>query len=262
MAKLTSSGRARSPRIELLWRNLEPGEAERQAARFVHDNVDVIVAFEDKSIAAAQAATSATQDRIPVVFLHPSDPVRVRPRGEPGAPGGNLTGVFGARDPVVKQLELYQQIMPGLKRLLTLVDPDDPSTPPLLAQAQDAAEKLGLELDIREASEEADLERVFHALAPGEVEGVFLLSPSLRLNHSKGRSSLRQKPTCLFRPTARNGSKRGHSSRWESTWVLSVPPAHDTSMRSSRARRHRSSPSRRYRGSSSRSISRKPRSWE
>ena len=185
MAKLTDSGRARSPRIELLWRNLEPREAERQAAKFVHDHVDVIVAFEDKSIAAAQAATSATEDRIPVVFLHPSDPVRSGLVESLAHPGGNLTGVFGARDPVVKQLELYQQIMPGLKRLLTLVDPDDPSTPPLLAQAQDAAEKLGLELDIHEASEEADLERVFHALAPGEVDGVFLLSPSLRLNHSK-----------------------------------------------------------------------------
>ena len=27
-------------------------------------------------------------------------------------PGGNLTGVFGARDPVVKQLQIYKQIMP------------------------------------------------------------------------------------------------------------------------------------------------------
>ena len=147
--------------------------------------MDVIVAFEDKSIAAAQAATSATQDRIPVVFLHPSDPVRSGLVESLSHPGGNLTGVYGARDPVVKQLELYHQIVPGLKTLLTLVDPNDPSTPPLLAQARDAAEKLGLELDIREATEAADLERVFHALAPGDVEGVFLLSPSLRLNHSK-----------------------------------------------------------------------------
>lgn len=185
MAKLVDSGRARSPRIELLWRNLESGEVERQAARFVHDHVDVIVAFEDKSIAAAQAATSGAQDPIPVVFLHPTDPVRSGLVESLAHPGGNLTGVFGARDPVVKQLELYQQIVPGLKTLLTLVDPTDPSTTPLLAQAQDAAEKLGLELDIREATEEADLERVFHELAAGEADGVFLLSPFLRLNHSQ-----------------------------------------------------------------------------
>ena len=185
MAKLTDSGRARSPRIELLWRNLEKGEAERQAAKFVHDHVDVIVAFEDKSIAAAQAATAESEDQIPVVFLHPTDPVRSGLVESLSHPGGNLTGVYGARDPVVDQLELYQQIMPGLKRLLTLVDPTDPGTPPLLEQANDAAEKLGLELDIREATEAADIERIVHSLAPGEVDGVFLLSSSLRLNHSK-----------------------------------------------------------------------------
>lgn len=185
MASLTEQGRIQGPRIELIWRNLEPAEVEGQAATFVREHVDVIVAFEDKSINAAQAATAPAEDRIPVVFLHPSDPVRSGLVESLSHPGGNLTGVFGARDPVVKQLELYQQIVPGLQRLLTLVDPSDAATPPLLAQARDAAEELGLELDIREASEAADLERAFHSLAPGEVGGAFLLSPSLRLNFSK-----------------------------------------------------------------------------
>ena len=185
VADLTEHGRIQGPRIELIWRNLEPEEVEGQAATFVREHVDVIVAFEDKSINAAQAATAAAEDRIPIVFLHPSDPVRSGLVESLSHPGGNLTGVFGARDPVVKQLELYQQIVPGLQRLLTLVDPNDAATPPLLALARDAAEQLGLELDIREASEAADLERAFHSLAPGEVGGAFLLSPSLRLNFSK-----------------------------------------------------------------------------
>lgn len=185
MASLTQQGRIQGPRLELIWRNLEPGDVEAQAATFVREHVDVIVAFEDRSIRAAQAATEEPEDRIPVVFLHPSDPVRSGLVESLDHPGGNLTGVFGARDPVVKQLELYQQIMPGLQRLLTLVDPTDEATPPLLTQAKDAAKQLGLELDIREASEAADLERAFHSLAAGEVGGAFLLSPSLRLNFSK-----------------------------------------------------------------------------
>jgi len=185
LARLIQQGRIESPRIELIWHNLEPEEVEEQAREFVREHVDVIVAFEDKSIRAAQDATAQPEDRIPVVFLHPSDPVRDGLVESLSHPGGNLTGVFGARDPVVKQLELYQQIMPGLQRLLTLVDPTDVATRPLLAQARDAAEQLGLELDIRQASGEADLERAFHSLTPGEVGGAFLLSPSLRLNFSK-----------------------------------------------------------------------------
>jgi len=184
-ARLTQEGHIQSPSIELIWRNLEPVAAKAQAEAFVRDDMDVIVAFEDKSIGAAQAATAQAGERIPVVFLHPSDPVAQGLVESLSHPGGNLTGVFGARDPVVKQLELYQQIVPGLKKLLTLIDPTDAATAPLLAQARDAAGQLGLELDIREASEAADIERAFHSLAPGEVKGVFLLSPSLRLNFSK-----------------------------------------------------------------------------
>jgi putative ABC transport system substrate-binding protein len=173
-------------RIQLIWRNLEDkDQVEEQAREFVREGVDVIVAFEDKSIAAAQGATAPMEHPIPVVFLHPSDPVRDGLVESLPHPGGNLTGVFGARDPVVRQLELYQQIVPGLRRLLTLIDSTDTATPDLLTDAKDAAKRLGLELDIREASTAADLERAFHSLAPGEVDGAVLLSPSLRLNFSK-----------------------------------------------------------------------------
>jgi putative ABC transport system substrate-binding protein len=185
VARLVKDGHVEGPRIELIWRNLEPEQADNQAAVFVAEHVDVIVAFEDKSIAAAQAATAKMEHPIPVVFLHPSDPVRDGLVKSLSHPGGNLTGVFGARDPVVRQLELYQQIMPGLRRLLTLVDPTDKATPVLLTEAKDAAQRLGLELDIAKASTAADLERAFHSLTPGEVDGAFLLSPSLRLNFSK-----------------------------------------------------------------------------
>ena len=185
VARLVQDGHVEGPRIQLIWRNLEPGAASDQAATFVAEHVDVIVAFEDKSIAAAQAATAKMEHPIPVVFLHPSDPVRDGLVESLSHPGGNLTGVFGARDPVVRQLELYQQIMPRLRRLLTLVDPTDKATPPLLTEAKDAAQRLGLELDIVEASTAADLERAFHSLTPGQVDGAFLLSPSLRLNFSK-----------------------------------------------------------------------------
>ena len=186
VASLVKDGRVGGPRIELIWRNLEKEQATGQAAAFVADHVDVIVAFEDKSIAAAQAATAPMLAPIPVVFLHPSDPVRDGLVKTLSEPGGNLTGVFGARDPVKKQLELYKQIMPGLRRLLTLVDPTDTvATPPLLGEAREAAAQLGIELEIREASDASGLERAFHSLSPGEVDGAFLLSPSLRLTLSQ-----------------------------------------------------------------------------
>ena len=183
-ARLKQLGWIDGRNIKLIWRNLEPDQAEAQAQAFVRQRVDVIVAFEDQSIRAAQAATA--KDRIPVVFLHPSDPVRDGLVKSLSRPGGNLTGIFGARDVVAKQLELYELLVPRLHRVLTLIDPDDPATGRLLAQYRAAASVLGrpLELVIRKVSTARDLERVFRSLRPGEVDGAFLLSPILRLNFS------------------------------------------------------------------------------
>jgi putative ABC transport system substrate-binding protein len=183
-ARLRQLGWIDGSNIKLIWRNLEPDEAEAQAKTFVRERVDVIVAFEDQSIRAAQAATA--KNRIPIVFLHPSDPVRDGLVKSLSRPGGNLTGIFGARDVVAKQLELYKLLVPGLHRVLTLIDPDDPATGRLLAQYRAAASLLGRppELVIRKVSTARDLERVFRSLRPGEVDGAFLLSPILRLNFS------------------------------------------------------------------------------
>ena len=172
--------------LELMWRNLEPGEADAQARVFVGAGVDVIVAFEDKSIQAAQDATARDGNRIPIVFLHPSDPVRDGLVKSLDRPGGNITGVFGARDVVAKQLEYYEELVPQLHRVLTLVDPTDPRTADLLEQYKSAAAGLNrpLELDVREASNAGDLKRIFRSLQPGEIDGAFLLSPNLRLYYS------------------------------------------------------------------------------
>jgi putative ABC transport system substrate-binding protein len=179
--------------IELIWRNLEPEQATAQADAFVRERVDVIVAFEDQSIDAAreattgyQPATSRTSDHIPVVFLHPSDPLQDGLAKSLSRPGGNLTGVFGPRDVVAKQLEVYQALVPRLRRVLTIVDPKDPRTERTLKDYQRAAVLLQrpLELDIREASTAEDLQRIFRSLRPGEVDGAFLLSNNLRQNYS------------------------------------------------------------------------------
>lgn len=173
--------------LELFWRNLEPDAAATQADVFVRQGVDVIVAYEDRSISSAQDATAELEEPTPIVFLHPSDPVRDGLTDSLSRPSTNLTGVYGPRDVVAKQLELYQLLVGAqLRRVLTLVDPADPATERLLPEYTNAAAELQrpLELDIREATTEQDLRRIFGSLKRGEVDGAFLLSPSLRLNHS------------------------------------------------------------------------------
>jgi putative tryptophan/tyrosine transport system substrate-binding protein len=183
---LVKSCDIRGPKVELLWRNLDPATADTQASVFVRQGVDVIVAFEDKSISAAQKATAGMPNPTPIVFLHPSDPVRQGLTDSLSRPDRNLTGVFGARDVVAKQLELYELLVPTLHTVLTLVDPTDTRTASLLAEYKAAAAALPrpVQLRIRQATSAGDLRRVFRSLKPGQVDGAFLLSPSLRLNHT------------------------------------------------------------------------------
>lgn len=211
-ARLEELGWTDGRNVELIFRNLEPDAADEQARMFVHQRVDVIVAFEDQSISAAQAATARTRNPIPIVFLHPSDPVRDGLVKSLSRPGSNLTGVYGPRDIVAKQLELYQLLVPRLRRVLTVVDPKDPATERLLPEYRAAAERLArpLELDIREASTAEDLSRIFSSLGPGQGDrGAFLLSPSLRLNHSSLMLRLAERAQIPFPAHLKEWVERG-----------------------------------------------------
>ena len=210
-ARLAELGWVEGKNIQLIWKNLEPEQADAQARAFVLQRVNVIVAFEDTSIAAAQQATQGLEDPIPVVFLHPSDPVRDGLVESLSHPGTNLTGVFAARDAVAKQLEMYELLVPGLHRVLTLVDPKDKTTDRLLKQYRAAAAGLRrpLQLDIRTASDAADLKRVFRSLRRGEVDGAFLLSPTLRLRHSALTIRLAQRAGIPVQAHRKEWVKRG-----------------------------------------------------
>jgi putative ABC transport system substrate-binding protein len=194
--------------IDLIWRNLGDEDAARvQARAFVREHVDVIVAFEDQTVRQAKAATARI--RIPVVFLHPADPVASGYIKSLAHPGGNITGVFGLRDLVAKQLELYKLVVPGLRRVLTLVDPQDPTTGPLFKQARAAAASLHLGLAVRTVTTPDDLVRVFHSLRPGEVDGVFVVSPKLKTNFTLLMISLSQAAHIPFQAHNKEWVRKG-----------------------------------------------------
>jgi putative ABC transport system substrate-binding protein len=163
--------------IQLDWRNLPDEEAARATAQeFVRNRVDLIVAFESQTVRAAKAATS----EIPVVFLLVVDPVAEGFIKSFSHPGGNMTGFGGPGDVPGKQLELFSEVVPRLRRVLILIDPKDPVAMRSLAEVRLAAKSLKLLLVERQATTQTDLERVFGSLKPGGVNGVFIVSPNLR----------------------------------------------------------------------------------
>jgi putative ABC transport system substrate-binding protein len=178
---LKALGYEEGKNLHLDWRNLpDEAAAQKTAQEFVQQRADLIVAFENQTVRAAKAATS----EVPVVFLHVTDPEAAGFVHSLSHPGGNLTGLTGFRDIIPKQLELFKEIVPRLHKVLVLSDPTDPVTPRHLAEVRHAAENLRLTLVEREASEQADIERVFRSLTRDEVEGVFPVSPNLQTKFS------------------------------------------------------------------------------
>jgi putative tryptophan/tyrosine transport system substrate-binding protein len=97
-------------------------------------------------------------------------------------PGGNVTGFTGSGDMQAKELELFKELVPGLSRPLLLYADDDPASMRWLNHAREAGRVLRLRFVERQAKSQGDVERVFAALKPGEVDGVFICSPHLRLD--------------------------------------------------------------------------------
>ncbi len=161
------------------WRNLPDEKTAHDVAQeFVRDGAHVIVAFENQTVRAAMAATS----EIPVVFIHVDDPVANGFVKSHAQPGGNVTGFEGGGlgNLTEKRLDLFKQLVPTLRRLLILTDPQDPATPRVLQELRRAAVALHIDVVEDEISEQADIARVFDAHSPRDVDGVFVVSPNLQ----------------------------------------------------------------------------------
>jgi putative ABC transport system substrate-binding protein len=175
---LRARGYEEGRNIQLEFRNLADEEAARRTAReFAQVRLDLIVAFGNPAVRAAKAATS----EIPIVMIHVTDPVADGFVKTLARPGGNLTGfVFFAVSPA-KQLELFKEMVPGLRRVLVLIDPHDPGTPSQLADIRKAAEVLKLKLTEQEATDQAGLERVFASITREGIDGVLPASNNLHI---------------------------------------------------------------------------------
>ena len=114
-----------------------------------------------------------------IVFVHVTDPVAQGFVKSLSHPGGNLTGPFGVLELPAKQIELFKELVPRLRHVLVLSDPEDPVSRRWLSEVRTAGATLKLSLVEREATDQASIERAFHSINPGAVDGVFIASWTL-----------------------------------------------------------------------------------
>ncbi len=88
------------------------------AKKFIGSNPDVIIPI---TTPTAQAMVAGTKD-IPIVFTAVTDPIKASLISKYEMPGGNVTGVSDAA-PIGVQLDMFKEIIPGLKTIGFVYNP-------------------------------------------------------------------------------------------------------------------------------------------
>ena len=126
-------------------------------ADLIHRPVAVIVGNHNAAV-AAKAATAT----MPIIFATGSDPVRDGIVASLNRPGGNITGVtFLVSGLGAKRLDLLRQFVPKATSIGLLVNPGNPDTEAERKDVQAAAQAIGHQLIIIDASSDRDIETAF-----------------------------------------------------------------------------------------------------
>ncbi len=130
---------------------------------------------------AAKAAQQATR-RIPIVFASVSDPMALGSIASFARPGGNVTGVTDLELKLgPKRLQVFQEMLPGLKRVLFVYDAAQGYSVRMATAYREAARRLGIELIEKPVRTREAAKAVFEQIQLDDIDG-FLTSFSLSLN--------------------------------------------------------------------------------
>ncbi len=180
---LRELGWIESQNIVIEYRSAE-GQYDRLpalAAELVRLKVDVIVGVPTPGALAAKNATRT----IPIVGVSLTDPVGLGLIASLARPGGNVTGVSYSvgTDIFGKDLELLREVVPKVRRVAVLSNPDGPAQPLTISNIKGAAQSLGLQLLLLEARGPGDFDGAFAAMTRERVGALLVVTDPVFIPH-------------------------------------------------------------------------------
>jgi len=146
------------------------------AVELARRQVAVIAAMGGDAPALAAKGAMAT---IPIVLASTSDPVKTGLVASRNRPDGNLTGVtFLLNVSAAKQFEVLQEAVPKPGTIGFLVNPTLPEAEAAVTEVRAAAQALGHELLVANASSEREIDAAFAMLAQRRI-GALLVGNDL-----------------------------------------------------------------------------------
>jgi putative ABC transport system substrate-binding protein len=148
--------------IEYRWADNQIDRLPALAADLVRRRVAVIAVAGATAPVIAKAATSD----IPIVFVVAEDPVRLGLVSSLARPNGNATGInFFSGELGAKRLEILRELVPTTSRMAALVNPAGDGIETTLRDVKAAAQAMGLQLSVLEASTGREIDAAFATVA-------------------------------------------------------------------------------------------------
>jgi ABC-type uncharacterized transport system substrate-binding protein len=145
-------------KIEYYWADGRYERLPEFAADLVRRQVSVIAATTTPAALAAKAATAS----VPIVFETAGDPVALGLVTSLNRPGGNITGVTQLNSELVsKRMGLLRDLIPTAKMIGFLVNTNDPRAQSQSIDMQQAADALGVQIQVVKVNSETDLGAAF-----------------------------------------------------------------------------------------------------
>jgi putative ABC transport system substrate-binding protein len=164
----------RNVAIEYRWAHGKYAQLPALAAELAGRNVELIVAPGGAPVALAAKAAAGSKT---IVFEMGGDPVQLGVVDSLARPGGNITGVSSLSvDVSPKRLELMNELLPTAKNFVIAANPTSPTAPSQIQKLRSAAETLGLELQIMNASAEGEFEAMFSSISRTSASGLVFTS--------------------------------------------------------------------------------------
>jgi len=175
--------------IDVRWPQGSFDQDPSVVTELVNSNVDVIVAWATPTVIAVRHATST----IPIVMVV-GDPVASGFIASLARPGGNITGLtIITVELSAKLMELFVELVPGMKRVGVLRNPTNPALSVMLRETEGAVRKLNMQVEVVVDAQTSDeFERAFTQLRAKSVDGVVLLADPTVIEHSQRIAELAQ----------------------------------------------------------------------
>jgi putative tryptophan/tyrosine transport system substrate-binding protein len=161
--------------FEARWADSDASRFSPLAAELLADRPSAIIV----STILAAITVQKLSRTVPIVGTGLNAPVATGLAASLNHPGGNITGVATmAEDLQLKLFEMMRETLPGVRRVLVMTNPTNPSLPAMLDLLVHHAAKDGLAVDAVSVSAPADLDAAYAAMSRKSPGAVFVQSDS------------------------------------------------------------------------------------